>query len=305
MSILDNCTCSTGMGELGKPNCIKTFGRPYRLIFVNKRDSSGDIYKIPAATAIDQTFIDTAVQNLNTADRWRISPPVENFLSAKDDPQYQDYDNGDRKIVRDNRRTFTGMFEDADSVFLEQLETTKCAGARFFIATDENVLLGQKNDSTGDLYPMTMSELYAKLDIMTGDAVQDVSFVLDLPVILKDTQLMGRMDVTGDLINAEGLYPMTATLSGATTSTLDITLVGNGSYGNSEPFVGLEATDLSAYDVTDSSAGTIASVAATATDGKFTVTFTGATSGNTMRLSPTTAFTAKGYYFTPLTEDLA
>ncbi len=292
-----NCTCTTGIGNLGEPSCIKDFGLVHKLIAVYPNGSDGTANEVLSSQAIDQSFIDDKIQELEERDRWYVSPQIRDFEPTKEDPTYQDFDDGGRVQVRDGRRSYAGKFIDADPKFLEQLETIKCAGGRFYIISNQNHFQGMSTSVEGTVAPLPIENLYAMFNYATGSVKQDVSFTLDLPIIVKDTMLISRYDVTGDLVNAEGLFPLLATLDNATASTMDITIQGAGTFGNSSPFIGLVATDLSAYDVTDDSAGTIASIAATATEGVYTITFTGATSTNVMRISATTVLTAKGYIF--------
>lgn len=281
----ENCLCGVGLSNLGTPECTKQMGRPYKFIFVNTKDSSGDFNKVASGDTVDQSYIDALVSNLDVTKRWFVSPEVKNFISTKGDQVFQTFDDDTRTPLREGLRTFEGMFNEADSSFLKDLESVKCSKASFFLITDEGNLIGYSKDSSGDVYPITIDLLVTKLNFKTGDANQNVMFTLDIPLNILDSEISTVYDIDADLVGAEGLVQLKSSVSTPVALGYTIQLNNGGAYGSTIGYKGLEIADLVAYNVTTDTSATVASVTATATAGAFELTFTGAVATDIVRVS--------------------
>lgn len=293
----ENCVCGIGLSNLGTPDCIKQVGRPHKFIFNETKDSTGVFNKIASADVVNQLYVDGLIEELDLSKRWYLSPVVKNFLSTKADSVYQTFDDGTRSFLREGLRTFEGMFDKADSTFLKYLNSVNCANSSFYIITDNGNILGYTKDDSGDVYPIPVSLLVNILNLKTGDANQNVSFSLDIPLTVIDSQIATVYDIDADLVDAEGLIQLKAVASTPVALGYTLQLNNGGAFGSTIGYTGLTVIDLVAYNVTTDSPAVVASVTATATAGEFLLTFTGAVATDVIRVSESATLTGAGFSF--------
>lgn len=291
------CSCTTGIKDMGTPNCTKSMGRPHKIVFVELKDSTGAYNKIASADVLNQTYIDGKIQNTDETVRWHVSPPVKEFLSTKEDAQYKEYDDSSRERIRDGKRSYEGVFKYGDPVFLGFLESNRCAKAGFYIVTDQNVIHGYCKDDSGDTYPIPVETLDGVFNYRSGDDIQNVNFMIDIPILIKDNMLSAIYGAEGDLTGMEGLVQLSATLDNATASGYDITIGGAGQFGYTDAYEALVLADLTAYDETNDASQVITSVTATATPGVYTIVFTAPTASATISLVPASSLLSAGFSF--------
>lgn len=294
--------CDKENYNFGVPNCTEVMGSPFKIIGVKQKDSTGADNKIAAGTTIDQAFLDTRTKDLDLTTRWFITPEVKNFLSAKEDTEYVTYDDKSRDELSEGLRTFTGLFVGANGRYIKFLKSL--GFSHFFVITNLNVLIGYEKDDTGDIYPIKIDIFAPKLIFKNGSELQGASFVLDIPLSVKDENIMGFHGSTAELTEAEGLVQLDMELTVPTATGFTLTIGVAGQFGNSSPFLDLATTDLIAFDVTADAPLVVASVTYVS-DGVYIVAFTAAVSGNTVRVSESQALIDGGVSFNKRTNTLA
>ena len=296
------CECNVGLANLGTPSCTKTIGRPYKIVFTELKNELGVLNSIASGVAIDQAYIDAAVQNVEPKQRWFASSDVKNFLSVKEDTTFYDYDDGTRVELREGRRSFTGMFEFADNVFLGLLNKVKCANSGFYVITETGNILGYSKGD-GDTYPIPVDVFVNTLNFQSGDAVQNVSFVLDIPLTVGDSMLSVIYGAEGDLVGIDGLVQLAGTVGTPTATGYPVVLAGAGQYGFTDAYEGAVVGDFSAVDATGTSV-TITSVTETPA-GTYTFVFAGVATSDVITVSATAVLMAKGFGFADFSGTIA
>lgn len=293
---MSNCVCESGIGNLGTPKCSKLMGRPYKMVFTQLKDSTGALNKIPAGTNIDDVYVGGFVANPDDSVRWYPTPEVKNFISTKADNVFQSFDDGTRQPLREGVRNFTGMFSQADNKFLCELDKIKCAKAGFYIVTDKNNYVGYDKDGSGDVYPIPVDVLDNVFNFTGADALQNVEFTLDIPLVVLDCKLATLYDNSADLVGLEGLFGLSAVASNAVAGGFTITIKGGGVYGNTEPYTGATISDFDVFNVTQASSTTVATLVESAS-GVYELTFTGAVSSDVIEVKPSTVLLSAGFDF--------
>lgn len=290
------CVCDQPVKNLGTPKCIKKAGRDYKLVFVNLKDSTGADNFIPSGQAVDQNYIDAKVYNLDASVRWYPSPEVKNFTTTKADAVYQSFDDGTRQRLRDGVRNYTGLFIGADENFLADFEDLRCAKVGFFLITDKGAIRGYDKLGDGNTYPIPVDVLDIVMMPESGDSVQHNMFTIDIPLIVLDRNFSTIYGATGDLVGIEGLFGLDATASNAVSGGYTVTIKGGGAFGNTEPYTGASIADFVAYNVTQLSPTTVATLTESA-NGVYDLTFTGAVTADVIKVSSSQALLDAGFEF--------
>ncbi len=92
------CSCTSGIVNFGQPNCIPSFGRDSRLIFVNFSDDSGAVNSIKSTDTIDSTYINDRLNagatgsSLSLSQRWYVTPTINNVVGERAENVVQEID---------------------------------------------------------------------------------------------------------------------------------------------------------------------------------------------------------------------
>lgn len=293
----ENCVCGIGLSNLGTPECEKSIGKPVKLILGDLKNASNVYNKIASTDDLTDVFVSGKVESLDLTERWYFSPEIKEFTSTKEDTVYKTYADGSKKALREGLRTMAGIFSEADPVFLEFLNKAKCGKRGLYILTDKNVLVGYKKDETGDVYLLPIDVLASKFNFASDDDVQNVSFTLDIPLNILDSELSAVYGASADLVDTDGLVQLAGTLSTPVALGYSLDLRGSGAFGYTSGYVGLVVGDLIAYNVTTQTLAVVASVNTTATEGLYDLTFTGAVATDVIRVSESATLTATGFSF--------
>lgn len=149
------CSCKTGIINFGQPNCIDSFVRDARLIFVNYLDDTGAVNSIKSTDTLDSTFFDDKFNNADLDKRWYITPTINNVVGVREENVTEDVDNINFSVKQGNRMydgTFYGNV--AAPPFIEALQSTACQQMGFFIVDVAGNIIGMNNDLSTDLDPI-------------------------------------------------------------------------------------------------------------------------------------------------------
>lgn len=298
------CECNESIKNLGVPNCIDSFGRPYRLTFVPLYKEDGTENYIDTTTAaLDSTYFNALQYNTDPYARFYPLPiDLKNVEMAKGEPVYQEFDDGTKKFVRFGARTMTAIIPDSAPVLIGKLHSMKCGKWGVYITSDTGNLGGIER-SKGLLYPMrlsdntlnamwmfatgsTLGQAMLNLEFHHSDLDEKINWIADSDIGIDLTsQWKGKLDTN---------ISQVAGLRGTTTFSVDI-YSDYGSAKTKDPIENLVAADLTLYNITDSATVTISTlVEDTVIPGRYVVTFTAQTAATeTLRLGLSTTDVAK------------
>jgi len=289
------CSCDTGILNHGQPNCVDSFARDARLIFVQYQDDSGNVNSITQAeftAGMDQTFLDARFNG--AADiRWHLTPTVNSVEGARAESVKQDID-GIPFNVRQGIRTYNGTFYGtvAATQYVNVLKSMSCQNIGMFIIDVSGNIIGMNNEVTGDLDPIKVQR--NTLDVIykfpSSSEVQAINLMFAYEENEQDGDLryIKSSDITADMLTQSA---MTTVVLGTATSisTAGFTTAITYTYGaqfNAEPYEGAVVGDFTATEISPTP-GAVALTSATESPvGTYAIVFTSpATSGDVIELS--------------------
>lgn len=172
------CSCTTGIVNFGQPDCVDSFARDARLIFVNYLDDTGAVNSIESTDTLDSTFFDGKWNNTNLSQRWFPTETIDNVVGERADNVTEDV-SGIPFNVKQGIRLYDGMFKAgvANPTYIKSLDSISCRQMGFFIIDVLGNIIGLKNAITGDLDPIKIQRgtFQVKYSFTNNDATQGIS----------------------------------------------------------------------------------------------------------------------------------
>lgn len=303
MTVACSCNDST-LGNMGMPGCAPIHRIARRLIFLPYFKADGTVNKIDLTATLDDDFFTDHFQEYDSADalvtsdqRWYLTPDLENVENLRAETVFQESNAGRKFKVREGTRTFTGFIMDnlgGVPEMLAKVRRFRCAKIGVYIV-DANGNIRGNGGTDGELRPFAVDKTSFDPQYIeqTDSEAPMVRITFDFGRLEDDADMkmiVASADFPGiDLLSYPGLLDMYGKTSGAIATT-GFTIDIYTSYGSAKtpvPISGLVAADFAAYNVTDASAITIASLTESLTvEGRYTVTYTAQTSADVIRLTP-------------------
>ncbi|HEY1044953.1 MAG TPA: hypothetical protein VGF79_00845 [Bacteroidia bacterium] len=289
------CECNENVKNLGLPNCIEKFGRPFRITFVPLYKEDGTENFIDTSTAtLNKAFFDALQYNDNRYARYFPVPvDMKNVNMPKGDAVYEEFDDGSKEFVRYGSRTFEAIFKGTGPAYIGKINSHRC-GKLGVLITSDTLNLGGYEKSKGKLYPLPLADstLHAMFAFKSGNTNEGGALAFEFLNTVLDEKFswISSSDIGIDLINEwKGMRDTTleqvAALRSTTTFTVDITQ-DFGTIKTKTAVEGLVAADFVLYNVTDAGAVTISTcVESTTVPGRYAFTFTAQTNTDILRLS--------------------
>lgn len=278
------CTCETGLGNLGLPACFANTDVAKRIIILPYLKTDGTINGIDLASdTLDQTFLDSKFKAAVKADRWYITPEIKNIVNERAEEIREEFEDGTSLPVQDGARTLTGIIPNAGPEFKKELDKAGCNKIGYYIVDKSGNLIGNLSRE-GYLDPIKIQDksLVANFMFATDTTVQKVemSFIVDQLMDDANIKMILASSITGDLMGATSLID--AKLNGSATSISNAGFTANlvTPYGGAQNPIeaeGLLLADFVAYNVTQSAAEPLTSVTETS-PGVYAFVYTSAVS---------------------------
>lgn len=287
------CSCTSGIVNFGQPNCIPSFGRDSRLIFVNFSDDSGAVNSIKSTDTLDQTYFDGKFNATDESQRWYITDTINQVQGERADNITQEIDTIPFNVRQGNRMydgTFYGSI--AAPQFLDSLESMSCRAMGFFIVTVKGEIIGMCNKTTGDLDPIKIQRntLQSKYMFPTATEVQSINLKFMIEENERDSNLsfVGAENIGVDMLAQKAMSTVTITVATSpaptvTTATIDMDYL-YGEKFDKIAYTGAVVGDFTLLDV-NSTPVSITSVTETATEGTYDVVYPDQTGNTPLTLS--------------------
>ena len=289
------CSCDTGILNHGQPNCVDSFARDARLIFVQYQNDAGAVNSITQAeftSGIDQTFLDARF-NGDVDQRWYLTPTVNNVTGERAESVKQDID-GIPFNVRQGIRMYNGTFYGtvAATQYVNVLKSMSCQNIGMFIIDVSGNIIGMNNEVTGDLDPIRVQR--NTLDVIykfpSSSEVQAINLMFAYEENEQDGDLryIKSGDITADMLTQSAM--VTVILGTATTiSTAGFTTAITFTYGaqfSANKYEGAVAGDFTATEITPTPGAVPITSVTESSPGVYDILFTSsATSADVIELN--------------------
>jgi len=293
----DICSCSTGIINNGQPNCVDSFARDARLVFVEYLDDSGAVNSIKSTDTLDSTYINDRLNagatgsSLSLSQRWYVTPTINNVVGERAENVVQEID-GIAFNVRQGNRMYDGTFYGnvAAAPYIKALKSMQCQKMGFFIIDVAGNIIGLNNELTGDLDPIKIQQntLQCLYNFPNSSEVQAINlkFMWEENQQDGDLSFIGSSSIGVNLLTVSSVA--TVVLGEATAiSTTGFTTTLSFLYGkqfNRLPKTGGLPAEFSIYNVTADAAVTPLT-APESPDGTYAITFAAQTAADVLRVS--------------------
>jgi len=293
---MSTCLCQ-GPKDLGLYGTQRPSGIAVRAIFLPKFAADGTRNKIAKSdveTGLDSTYWDERLKNTDPSQRWYITEDLKNVTDPREDPTTEEFDSGEINIVRQGSRTITFHNVRVDSELAGRYEAWACQKEIMMYTVDRcGTVEGVLDAETGDLLPFTMypPSLDTLVTKQNNTEVGKIRIMLQYSMLMKDSDVryITQAQVGVDLLqDYNALFPLTATLNGAATTTgftVDITAtLGREVAPVAASGLSTTTTDWYLYNTTTGLEVTITSITE-APDGTYALVFPAQTTADVLKLS--------------------
>ena len=288
---MEFCACNGSILNTGTPSKQRVIASGVKLIALRMKADDGTSNKILSSDTIDQAYIDAAINNEDASKRWYPIGIFKNQEDVRADPASESISDGSSILTQQGVRTYTGWLLNYAAAYLEALESFKCQSFGLFMVDDCGGITGAVSKDGLSLRPVRVNEnswnpTFIKATPTVSAKVQ-LSFEFSQLERDKYLRVISEDEITGDMLDEEGLLPLKGTTSGiATTGFVTALIVAfdiflDAAKGN---VPGWLATDFAVFNKTTNAAVVITSVTE-APEGTYTFVIPAQTSADVLELT--------------------
>lgn len=291
MSLVLGCSCNTGNGNTGLPNCVEQFGMGTGIGLINMVANDGSLNRIDISVASITTEWTSKLTNANRTKRLYPIIGLKNVDFPKEDTVYETDNTNQKEKIRDGIQSFVGEKWKVSPVFVSKVRQGICSRNGVYIYTPNGVVGVKKSD--GYLYPIEVAAFDAQYGFQKGDAVSKmmITFDFEAQVNIGELWMVSYEDLNTTYSAQIGLIDVNYEIvTAATTTGVGLRLTTDYGSGllNNQTVDGLVTASFSMYNNTDSASVTITSVTEVADD-KYTFVFPSQTSGDSCTINLVTS----------------
>lgn len=263
-----DCTCISGFGNTGAPNCNVALDVAKQLIFVPYFKADGTVNGIDLAglSVIDQAFLDAKFKANDANERWYPTPEIKNIEDIRGDDIVETFEDATTAFIQEGPRTFNGFIVGAAPQFKGIIDSLRCKKVGVF-TIDKSGNLGGDNSVAGKLNPVRLQDNSLSTGFVktTDTTIQKVSIGFTVDQLMDDANIgiIEATNITGVLLGATGLLDAIAVTPVEDISATGFKVTLNTLYGGALSKVkakGLEVGDFEIFDNTGSATVTPTSV---------------------------------------------
>lgn len=215
---MDFCACNGSILNTGTPNKQRVVASGAKFLAVPLKADDGSFNQILASDVIDQAYLDARINDEDESKRWYPIGKFDNQEDTRADPITETFSDGASAITQQGVRTYVGWLVNYAPVYLEVLYSFSCFDFGLFIIDPCGALTGVVTKDGTALRPIRVNQNSWEPRYLpatpTVSAKVQLSFEFSQLVADKDMRVISEDEVTADLLNAEGLLPLKATISG-------------------------------------------------------------------------------------------
>lgn len=283
------CSCASTLANTGGPNGQKLIDIGVKLIAVNLIANDGTQNHISSSDTIDATYVNAKLNNVDKTKRWFPVGTFSNVAETREDPNFQEFDDGSRAITRQGRRTWSGILLSHSSRYLAKLETFFCQKFGIYAVDNCGNLIGRISADGTKLFPISVNQASWSPILKKGTFTEAAGIMLSFDVLQtmkdKDLRQIDAAEMTYDMLDAEGLRDVTSVIASISTTGFQatLTLPFDEFLSAALPAEGWVAADFDLYNTTTAASITITSVTEGAA-GVYTFVIPAQTSADVLRL---------------------
>ena len=157
------CSCDGGIGNLGVPGCVETFGLSFRDIFMNTTAKDGTRNSIKSSDLVNgkvpASFLLEKLNEPDPSKRWYITPDnYEEVAPARTDRQTVESATGTIKSLRNGVKTFLGELWDVPSQWSAKLNKASCNQISVFKIDEGGAMAGVSSNDGLEFFPLTIQK---------------------------------------------------------------------------------------------------------------------------------------------------
>lgn len=285
------CECSKGLQNTGTPSKQRVISSGDKIIAVRMKADDGTANEIDAGDSITQTYLDALINNSDESKRWY---PIGTFKSQDDtrtESLSESFTDGSGARTNQGVRSFTGWLPKFSASYIGALESFSCYSFGIYVVDECGGLIGSISSDGTKLRPIRVNEkmwdpTLVKSNPTTVGKVQ-LAFEFSMTEHDKYLRVISGDEVTADLIGAEGLLPLKATISGEVGTGFEAALKVDFDLfldASKEVVPGWVLADFAVFNKTTNSAVTITSVTE-APEGTYTFVFPSQASASVLELT--------------------
>lgn len=300
---MEFCACNGSILNTGTPSKQRVVASGVKLIAVRMKADDGTLNQILATDVIDQAYLDARLNDEDESKRWY---PIGDFRNQEDvraDAVTETFNDGGSVITQQGVRTYLGWLVNFAPKYVETIKSLRCFEFGIFAIDTCGALTGSMNKAGTALNPIRVNRsswnpTYIKA---TPTVSAKVQLAFEFSQLERDEYLrvIAEDELTADMLAAEGLLPLKATISGeAQTGFVAALKVDYDIFLDAEKEVvpGWVDSDFALLNVTDNASIAITSVTESP-EGTYTFVIPSQDSADVLRLTNVkTSGTKPGFY---------
>lgn len=300
---MEFCACNGTILNTGAPSKQRVVASGIGLIAVRMKADDGTLNEVLATQTVDQAYIDARINDEDESKRWFPIGRFQNEEDTRADPITESFTDGSSIITQQGVRSYVGWLINYAPAYLKALESFKCFDFGLFIIDSCGALTGSVSKDGLALRPIRVNSnswepRYVKATPTLSAKIQ-LSFEFSQLERDKDLRVISETEILADLIDVEGLLPLSASVStisatgfvAALTVAFDIFLDAS-----KEVVPSWIAADFQLINLSTNSTVVISSVTE-APEGTYTFVIPSQTTGQTLRLTNVKTSGAKPGFF--------
>ena len=291
-------TCAGYLKNTGVPAGVKPFGRIWGMYYVPLTADDGTRNGLDTSVVDFDAELLGKINNADPSKRWYPLLDLKNVTPSQEDATYETDDAQQRFKTLDGRESITFQKWGASRQEFAQLEDV-CVDFGVVLIDNCGNLLGEWDEANQVMYPREVNQGSYNANYMNATATESAKIMIefDYDIISSDAdQIMLSVDSFSAVtpLKLRGMVDVNVTVVSVDSAT-QITVQTNYNYGTIEallPFKGAAGSDFTLYNNTTNLAIAAPSLATTATDGEYELTFTAQTAADVIEVDVFRAATA-------------
>lgn len=283
-------TCAGYLKNTGVPANVKPFGRIYGMYYVPLVADDGTRNSLDTGAVDLDAELLGKINHADPSKRWYPLLDLKNVTPAQEDANYETDDAGQRFKTLDGRESISFQRWGSTRQEFAQLEDV-CVDFGVVLIDNCGNLLGEWDEVNDLLFPREVNQGSYNANYMNATATESAKIMVefDYDIISSDAdQIMLSVDSFTAVtpLKLKGMIDVNVTVVSVDSAT-QITVQTNYNYGTVGallPFKGAVGSDFELFNNTTNASISAPSLATTAADGQYELTFTAQTAADVVKV---------------------
>ena len=219
---MEFCACDGTLSNTGTPDKQRIAASGVKFIAVRTKADDGTFNQILAGDTIDEAYLLARLNDEDESKRWYPIGEFKNQEDVRADPTTETLTTGENALTQQGLRTYTGWLINFAPLYIKALKSFRCSNFGVFIIDDCGALTGSITKDGTAIRPVKVNKdnwnpTYIKGTPSVADKVQ-LAFEFSQLEVDEDLRTINENEMSADLLDAEGLLPLTAVITAPTTT---------------------------------------------------------------------------------------